>query len=134
MNLSIHQSSAAANSAAADLLATWLIAPGVRNVMLAAGKTPIELYRLMGERGLPGSHLNVLALDEYVGVPREEPRNCANLIRRAAIEPWRIPSAQYFTVSSVEADALASVRAHEQRIRNMGGIDVIILGLGQNGH
>jgi len=68
------------------------------------------------------------------GVPRDEPRNCAKPHSRAAIEPWRVPSAQYFTVSSVEADALASVRAHEQRIRKMGGIDVIVLGLGQNGH
>jgi len=53
--------------------------------------------------------LNVFALDEYVGVPRDEPRNCANLIRRAAIEARGAPSAQYFTVQSVEADALASV-------------------------
>jgi glucosamine-6-phosphate deaminase len=134
MNVSIHSTPAEANAAAADLLATWLTTPGVRNVMLAAGNTPLELYRLIGERHLPFAHLNIFALDEYVGVPRDEPRNCANLIRRTAVEPWAVPAQQFFTVGSLEADALASVQAHERRIAEAGGLDAIVLGLGQNGH
>ena len=78
------------------------------------------------------SHLNVFALDEYVGVPLAEPRNCANLLRRSVSEAWGIQ--QFFTVSSLESDALGSVREHEQRIAKSGGLDVIVLGLGQNGH
>lgn len=134
MNVSVHPTAAAANAAAADLLARWLTAPSVRNVMLAAGNTPLELYRLIGERQLPLRHLNVFALDEYVGVPLDEPRNCANLIRRTAVAPWGLPPTRYFTVSSLESDALASVQRHERRIADAGGLDVVILGLGQNGH
>ncbi len=134
MNVSIHSSSDVANAAAADLLAEWLTLPGVRNVMLAAGNTPLELYRRIGERKLSLSHLNIFALDEYVGVPLNEPRNCANLIRRTAVEPWGVAPQQYFTVSSLETDALASVQSHERRITEAGGLDVIVLGLGQNGH
>ena len=134
VKLSIHPDAGAANAVAADLLAAWLTTPGVRNVMLAAGNTPLELYRLIGERKLPLAHLNVFALDEYVGVPSDEPRNCANLIRRAAAEPWGVPVNRYFTVSSLEVEALASVQQHEQRIAEAGGLDVIVLGLGQNGH
>src|SRR5688572_23165854 len=102
MNVSVHSAPGEANPAAATLLSAWLTTPGVRNVMLAAGNTPLELYRLIAERHLPLSHLNIFALDEYVGVPVDEPRNCANLIRRTAVEPWRVPPSQYFTVSSVE--------------------------------
>ncbi len=134
MKISIHPDAGAANAAAADLLATWLTTPGVRNVMLAAGNTPLELYRLIGEQKLPLAHLNVFALDEYVGVPSDEPRNCANLIRRAAAEPWGVLPNHCFTVSSLEGEALASVQRHEQRIADAGGLDVIVLGLGQNGH
>ena len=134
MKVSVHRDTGTANAAAADLLATWLTTPGVRNVMLAAGNTPLELYRLIGEQKLALAHLNVFALDEYVGVPSDEPRNCANLIRRAAAEPWGVPANRYFTVSSLEAEALASVQRHEQRIAEAGGLDVIVLGLGQNGH
>jgi len=134
MNVTVHRDAVAANAAAADLLCSWLAEPGVRNVMLAAGNTPLELYRRIAERQLSLSHLNLFALDEYVGVPLDEPRNCANLIRRTAVEPWGVPAAQYFAVSALEADALASVQVIERCIKDRGGIDVIILGLGQNGH
>lgn len=134
MNFSIHATSDAANAAATDCLAAWLTAPATRNVMVAAGNTPLELYRRIAERGLKLSHLNVFALDEYVGVPLEEPRNCANLMRRCVQQAWKIPPAQFHTVNSLEAGALASIQEHERKISKAGGLDVIVLGLGQNGH
>jgi len=134
MNVSIHPNPDAANAAAADLLAQWLSTPAIHHVMLAAGNTPLDLYRRISERKLSLSHLHLYALDEYLGVPHNEPRNCANLIRRTAVEPWGVPANQYFTVSSLETDARAAVEAHEHRIVERGGLDVIVLGLGQNGH
>jgi glucosamine-6-phosphate deaminase len=134
MNASIHSTPGEANAAAADCLAEWLTQPGMRNVMVAGGNTPLELYRLVAKRKLQLSHLNIFALDEYVGVPFEEPRNCANLLRRSVAEAWGVPPGQFFAVSSLESDALDSVRRHEQRIAKLGGLDVIVLGLGQNGH
>jgi glucosamine-6-phosphate deaminase len=134
MKVSIHERPDAANTAAADLLAEWLTNSGTRNVMVAAGNTPLELYRRVAERGLKLSHLNIFALDEYVGVPLDEPRNCANLLRRSVADAWDIPANQFHAVSSIEREALESVREHEQRIVTEGGLDVIVLGLGQNGH
>lgn len=134
MTPSVHPTAAAANAAATEMLARWLITPGVRNIMLAAGNTPLDLYRGIAGRRLGLGHLTVFALDEYVGVPAEEPRNCANLIRRIAIEPWGVPAERYHPVSSLEAQALASVQLHERRIQEAGGLDVLVLGLGQNGH
>jgi glucosamine-6-phosphate deaminase len=134
MKVAVHPNARVASASAAGLLAEWLSAPDVRNVMLAAGNTPLELYRLVGARKLSLPNLNIFALDEYVGVPLNEPRNCANLIRRTAVEPWGVPAACYYTVSSLETDALESVQRHERRITEAGGLDVIVLGLGQNGH
>ena len=134
MNISIHPTTDEANAAAADCLAAWLTQPHTRNVMVAGGNTPLEVYRLVAERKLKLSHLNVFVLDEYVGVPLSEPRNCANLLHRSVAQAWGIPSAQFFTVSSLESDAPESVRRHEQRIAQLGGLDVIVLGLGQNSH
>lgn len=134
MILSIHANAEASNCSAADLLGRWLTHPDTRNVMVAGGNTPLEVYRLVAERRLKLSHLTIFALDEYVGVPLAEPRNCANLLRRSVAEAWGIPSSQFFTISSLEGNALESVRQHEQRIAKLGGIDVIVLGLGQNGH
>jgi glucosamine-6-phosphate deaminase len=128
MNLSIHPDPARANAAASVLLCTFLTAPTARNVMVSAGNTPLELYRSVGRRGLRFSHLNVFALDEYVGVPIDEPRNCANLLRQQVAEAWKIPPAQFHVVSSIEEDALSSAEAHERLIAKSGGLDVIILG------
>src|SRR5690242_11190670 len=100
MHLHCHSNAADANGAAADLLSRWLVSPGARNIMVAAGNTPLELYRLVGQRALPLSSVNVFALDEYVGVPLDEPRNCANLLRRTVADAWRIPRERFFAVSS----------------------------------
>lgn len=123
-----------ASEAAADLLADWLTTPTTRTLMVAAGNTPLELYRIIARRQLRLPHLHVFALDEYLGVPLDEPRNCANLLRHAVAEAWGIPPERFHTVSSVAEDALASVHALETRIATLGGLDVIVLGLGQNGH
>ena len=134
MNICIYQDAEAANAAATDCLANWLTHSSTRNLMVAGGNTPLELYRRIAERRLPLSHLNIFALDEYVGVPLEEPRNCANLLRRSVVEAWGIPPARFFAVSSLAQEVHDSVREHERRIANAGGLDVIVLGLGQNGH
>jgi glucosamine-6-phosphate deaminase len=134
MNVRIHQTEALANAAAAELLSEWITAPEVRNVMLAAGNSPLALYGLVAERRLPLSHLNVFALDEYVGVPPEEPRNCANLLRRQVAGAWGVPATQYHTISSLPEEALGSIQRHERLIEQAGGLDVAVLGVGQNGH
>lgn len=134
MNVSIHPTVDAANDAAATLLATWLTSPATRTLMVAAGNTPLNLYQHVGARALSLSHLLVFALDEYVGVPLDEPRNCANRLRRSVAEAWRVPAESFFAVSSVATEALASVEAHERRIAEAGGLDIVVLGLGQNGH
>ncbi len=134
MKRSIHSTPAIANVAAADCLTNWLTLPATRNVMVAAGNTPLELYRLTAEKRSSLAHLRVFVLDEYVGVPLDEPRSCANLLRRCVAEAWRIPPGLFHTVSSLERNAVASVEAHERLITEVGGLDVVILGLGQNGH
>ncbi len=134
MNVSIHKTAAEANDAAAELLAGWLANPATRNVMPAAGNTPLEVYRRIAAKKLPVNHVRLFTLDEYVGVPVQEPRNCSNLLRRTVLEAWRIPPNQFFWISSNERDALSSVLQHEARIKRAGELDVIILGLGQNGH
>ncbi len=134
MQLSVHHDPATATAAAADRLAAWLVDPATRNVMVAAGNTPIPLYGLIAGRGLALHRLRVFMLDEYMGVPASDPRNCASLLRRTVAEAWHIPSANFFTLDPDPAQARASVVAHEERLRSSGGLDVVILGLGQNGH
>lgn len=124
--------------AATQFAAKWLVeeltASHTRNIMLAGGNTPLGLYAAVADRRAALSQLTAFALDEYVGVPLDEPRNCANLIYGRAVKPWGIPESNYHRVSSLEAEASSSISEHERKISAAGGLDIIILGLGKNGH
>ncbi len=102
--------------------------------MLAGGNTPLALYAAVAARRASLEHLTAFVLDEYVGVPLAEPRNCANLILEEAVKPWGIPSEHYHSISAIETEATSSIAAHEEKIRSSGGLDVVVLGLGKNGH
>jgi glucosamine-6-phosphate deaminase len=134
MKVEIYPDPSAANHAATDSLAQSLLEPATRTLVVAGGNTPLVLYEKIAGRRLSLGHLHVFALDEYVGVPSDDPRTTGNLLRRTVAEAWRIAPQQFHTVSSRETDAQASVETHERKIAGLGGIDVIILGLGQNGH
>src|SRR5688572_29495438 len=108
MKISVHPNSTEANQAATDCLERWLTKPGTRNVMVAGGNTPLTLYESMAKRRSDLSHLNVFALDEYVGVPEKDPRTCGNLLRATVAEAWGVPLEQYFVISPVKTEALES--------------------------
>jgi len=73
MNVQIMPTAADATRAAAERLATRLVAPGTRNVILAGGNTPLGLYAELGRRKLPLSHLTVFALDNTLAFQRRSP-------------------------------------------------------------
>ena len=56
----------------------------------------------------------------------------------SSARPSRTPGAsrpeRYHAISPVASEALASLRRHEQLLAAAGGLDVVVLGLGRNGH
>lgn len=134
MHLHIFKSSAEANGRAADLLASWLVGPGFNTLMVAAGNTPLGLYASVAAKKIKLPPIEVFVLDEYLGVPLDEPKNCSNLLRRGVAEAWGIPLHEFHRVSSIESAAVESIRGQEALIAEKGGLDAIVLGLGQNGH
>jgi glucosamine-6-phosphate deaminase len=134
MDVCLYPDPAQATRATADWLIEELERPTTKNVMVAGGNTPLMMYADIAGRCPRVSHLNIFALDEYVGVPPEEPRNCTNLLRRSVVEAWNIPADQYYWLTSTEADAERAIEKHEQTISAFGGLDLVILGLGRNGH
>lgn len=101
---------------------------------LATGNTPLGLYRRLIAMELDWSRVTTFNLDEYVGLSPDHPQSYhafmwANLFRHVNIakENVHLPDGNAKNIPEFCAE-------YEQRIKDAGGIDLQILGIGSNGH
>jgi glucosamine-6-phosphate deaminase len=105
---------------------------------LATGSSPLGVYAALASLVARGevdlSHASAFALDEYVSVPPESPQSYAATIARDATGPLGLDPAKVRTPDGTAADLEAACAEYERAIREAGGVDVQILGIGTNGH
>ena len=75
-----------------------------------------------------------MALDEYVGIPADHPESYLSVITRQVTEPLGLDPDNVFVPDGRAADIPAACAAYEATIRELGGVDIQILGIGANGH
>lgn len=105
---------------------------------LATGSTPLGTYEQLVEgfnRGdLDFSRVTTVNLDEYCGLPEENEQSYHYFMRQNLFRHINIPEDHTFVPDGMEADSTLACQAHEDIIRKLGGIDIQLLGLGNNGH
>jgi glucosamine-6-phosphate deaminase len=106
-------------------------------LLLATGNSPMATYvELAGmqERGeLDSSEVRPFQLDEYLELGPGDPRSLAGWMRRSFTEPLGIPDDRV-TWLEVDGDIEASCARYAGAVRDAGGYDLAVLGLGPNGH
>lgn len=114
---------------------------GRRTVLgLVTGSTPADTYRelirLHREEGLDFSNVVVYLLGEYVGLPENSPQSHARWIAEHLTDHVNIPpeSVRVPKVAGTVTQIQASCLAYESEIAEMGGLDLVICGIGRNGH
>ena len=121
---------------AARLIADQIRAKPTFVLGLAAGKTPIgtykELVRLHLEEGLDVSGVVFFNLDEYEGLPESHPQGFAWFLHHHLIGQIGFFKKNPHFLTGIAAKA--SAITFEGAIREAGGIDLQILGIGRNGH
>src|SRR5687767_12343628 len=104
----------------------------------ATGSSPTRTYELLAEHHLrePAlfGRLRVIKLDEWGGLPPDDPGTCEAYLRRHLIEPLQISPDRYHTFRGDAPDPEAECRAVQRTLRDHGPVDLCILGLGINGH
>jgi glucosamine-6-phosphate deaminase len=105
---------------------------------LSTGSSPLATYQSLAEGVRRGdidlSRASGFALDEYVGLPAGSPQSYAATITREVTAPLRMDPARVHVPDGAAADLEAACEAYEQAIRDAGGVDVQLLGIGTNGH
>lgn len=105
---------------------------------LATGSSPVATYRELirrhREEGLSFARARAFLLDEYVGLPREHEQSYFRFIRDQFTSHIDIDDATVLSPDGQASDPLAAAQEYDRSIREAGGVDLQILGIGSNGH
>jgi glucosamine-6-phosphate deaminase len=120
---------------AGDVILRGVAAGTLRTLGVATGSSPLSIYKSLQHRWSPAlGELTAFALDEYVGLPPDHPESYSAVIRREVTDRLRLDPARVHVPQGNAPDLAAACRDFEGAIRDAGGIDLQILGIGRNGH
>jgi glucosamine-6-phosphate deaminase len=123
---------------AARKIAKLIRAKPTAVIGLATGSSPLAIYAELAaavrDGSLDASQVSGFALDEYVGISEEHPESYAAVLRREVTEPLGLDPSRVHVPDGRAADLDAACEAYEAAIRDAGGVDLQILGIGANGH
>jgi glucosamine-6-phosphate deaminase len=113
-----------------------------QNAVLAlpAGSTPLgvyrELIRMHQESGLDFSNVVTFNLDEYYGLSPDRLQSYHRWMDEHLFGSINIPPENvHIPDGMISLEELPEYcRQYEQRIKEAGGIDIVLLGIGRNGH
>jgi len=107
-------------------------------VGLATGRTTTPIHAAVCDihRQSPFdvSRVTVFAMDEITNVSREFAGSCYAMILNQIVKPLGILPANFIMPPTRSDDFAREARLFEQQIAERGGVDLQILGIGENGH
>ncbi len=123
---------------AANIISAQIIMKPDCVLGLATGSTPVGTYRQLiewYEKGdLDFSRVSTVNLDEYRGLTHTDPQSYYYFMQENLFEHVNIDKAATHVPDGTNPDAADACAKHEQIIKSLGGIDLQLLGLGNNGH
>lgn len=105
---------------------------------LPTGRTPLALYRQLRERtrldGLDWSQVRTFNLDEFVGLGRGDAGSYRSFMEERLFAHVGMDPAHVGFLDGRAPDLTAECARYDRAIVAAGGIDVLMLGIGVNGH
>ena len=107
-------------------------------ICIPSGETPkgafSEFVSLVSEKRVDLSRVTFIGLDEWVGIAADNPGSCGNFIRTWLLEPLTVSPDRFHLFNGEAIDLHAECIKMDNAIRSAGGLDLIIVGIGLNGH
>lgn len=139
MQLTICKDSNSAALRLADVLEESVLNKPDLVMGLATGRTSMGAYRELVRRHqrdlrLTFRHVTTFNTDEFVGVSPWSPNSNRTAMNIAFFHHIDVAMENTYVMRGDVADSQAECRAYEHLLSARGGLDVVVLGLGYNGH
>ncbi len=126
------------SAAAADVIAKQISIKKDSVLGLATGSTPVGMYKKLVEMNKSGmidfSNIKTVNLDEYYPISPENKQSYRYFMNENLFDHVNINKANTYVPNGEAEDAEAACEEHEKIIKALGGVDIQVLGIGQNGH
>lgn len=126
-----------------DCTAAWRVIGQLLNkpesvIGLSTGRTTGNLHRLIGKiytrYPFDVRSVTFFGLDEVTNVPRDYAGACYTMLKTELIDALHIREENFLMLPTVSTDFAKACRDFRQELARRGGIDLLMLGLGENGH
>ena len=105
---------------------------------LATGSTPVGMYKelvqMFDEGRIDFSQVKTVNLDEYAGLPGDNDQSYRYFMNQNLFDHINIDKANTNVPDGTAANLHAECERYEQVVASMGGVDIQLLGIGNNGH
>ncbi len=123
---------------AANILSAQIIMKPNCVLGLATGSTPEGIYRQLidwyHKGDLDFAEVSTVNLDEYRGLPRESEHSYWHFMHVHLFDHVNIDPAHIHLPDGSNPDAAAECAHYDEVIRQLGGVDLQLLGIGSDGH
>lgn len=105
---------------------------------LAAGNTPVLTYKYLVQKArdenIDFSNCTFIGLDEWVGIPPDNEGSCAWFLRKNIFNNLNFLPSRIHLFDALAAHLQRECTAMDRVIVDSGGIDLMVVGIGMNGH
>ena len=126
------------SSTAADFVAAQILFKPDSVLGLATGSTPLGMYGILSDMCKNGkadfSSVRTFNLDEYYPIAPDSEQSYHHFMYENLFSKINIKDENIHLLNGLSHDIEQECRRYEENIENCGGIDLQILGIGENGH
>lgn len=136
--ITITSTEAVFDQTAADRILSQMKSNPQSVIGLSTGRTTKNMHLIAGEtyqnEPFDVSGITLFGIDEVTGVDREYAGACYKMLKTEIVDAMGIDDDHYVMLPTRSDDFAAECRRFTETLAQRGGIDLIMLGLGENGH
>lgn len=138
MKIEIFNTASEAAGHLAQLLANQISKNSQLRLGVATGRTMDAVYyhltNIVNERNINCHNLKCFALDEYIGLSEDDEHSFESYLKFHLYRPLNIQQINTFIPKVLDENYDDICQEYEALIKDAGGIDLQIMGVGTNGH